>query len=92
MGHLDSDNIRQDIEKVLPLVTEMLTASLSQLGRSKKSVVINPLQEVDTLMETETTTEASKGDESGLNQFAVVGVKSIDYSDKSMSSDVLDNL
>ncbi len=32
MGHLDSDNILQDIEQVLPQVTKMLTASFSQLG------------------------------------------------------------
>ncbi len=43
-------------------------------------------------METETMTEALKGAESALNQLAVVGVKSIDDTDKDMTSEVLDDL
>ncbi len=43
-------------------------------------------------METETTTEASKDDQSGLNELAVVGVKSIDDAEKGMTSVVLDDL
>ncbi len=85
VGHLYGDNIFQDIEKVLPLVTEMLTASFSQHGSAKKLVVINPLQEVDTPMEIEVV-------KSDLNQLAIIGVKSIDDTDKGMSSDVLNNL
>ncbi len=77
VGHLDSDNICQDIEKVLPLVTEQLTASFSQLGSTLKTVIINSLQEADTLMEIENTTDASKGAESGLNQLPIVGVRFI---------------
>ncbi len=69
----------------------MLTTSFSHLGSTKTSVVINPLQEVDTPMETETTTEASKGAESGLNQLAFIGLKSIYDSDKGMTSEVLDS-
>ncbi len=91
VGHLDSNNILQDIEQVLPWVTEMLTESFSQLGGDKPTVVMKPLQEVNTLMDTETTTEALKNDESVLDQLAVVGVKSIDDAEKGMTSEVLDN-
>ncbi len=48
VSHLDSDNILQDIEQVLPLVTKMLTESFSQLGGDKPTVVMKPLQEVNT--------------------------------------------
>ncbi len=52
VGHLDSDNILQDIEQVLPRVTKMLTDSFSKLGGNKPTAVMNPLQEVNTQMET----------------------------------------
>ncbi len=65
---------------MLPLVTEMLTVSFSPLGNTKKLVIINLLLEAYTPVETKTTKETSKG------------VKSIDDTDKSISSDVLDNL
>ncbi len=43
-------------------------------------------------METETTTEAFKGAEFGLNQLALIGVKSIDDTEKVMTSEVLYDL
>ncbi len=60
----------------------MLTDSFCKLGGNKPTVVMNPLQEVNTPMETETPSEALKGDESGLDQLAVVGVKSIEDTEK----------
>ncbi len=67
VGHLDSDNIHQDIENVWPLLTDQLTDSFVKLGIAPapntkgdlKMVIINLNQKDDTPMEIETMTDAS---------------------------------
>ncbi len=72
MGHLDNDNILQDIGKVLPPltpgVTDKLADSFKKLGKATaptvvcdlKMVVVKPDQQADTPMKIEQT-EASTG-------------------------------
>ncbi len=103
VGHLNNDNIVQDIGNVLsltPHVTDEFADSFKKLGNSNapitkgdmKMVVINPNQKDDMPMEIEQTTKASKGAEDSPKTLSVSGVATEDNHYRSMLPEVLDNL
>ncbi len=104
VGHLDNDNILQDIGNVLPPlepgVTDELAGSFKKLGNATaptkmgdlKMVVVKPNQKVDTPMEIGQMTEASKCAEVVPKKLVVLGVIVPDDHDRSMLPEVLDDL
>ncbi len=104
VGHLDNDNILQDISNVLPPLTPGVTDepadSLEKLGKATaptevgdlKMVVFKPDQQVDTPMEIGQMTEASKGADIIPKPSVVSGVIVPDDHDRSILPEVLDDL
>ncbi len=103
VGHLNSDNILQDIGNVLPLLTHGVTEladSFKKLGNTTAStmvgdlkiVVIKPDKQADKPMEIGQMTEASKGADIIPKPSIVSDVIVPDDNDRSMLPEVLDNL
>ncbi len=104
MGHLDNDNILQDIDNVLPpltpCVTDELADSFQKLGKATapakvcdlKMVIVKPDQETDTSVEVGQTTEASKVVDVLPKPLVVSSVIAADDHDRSMLPEVLDDL
>ncbi len=92
LGHLNSNRIKDDIVTVLPQATDKLTESFMKLGNATELVGMNPNQETNIPMETETMTDALHIAESGSSQLDVVGLTLIDDTEKDMMNEVLKDL
>ncbi len=103
MGHLDNDNILQDIDTVLhpltPQVTDDLTDSFGNLGKAKspkkviaeKLVVIMPEHQAVTPMDIEKMTEVSK-DTKVNPKSSVSKTKTSDDHERDIKINIIDDL